>query len=158
MKIALASDHGGFSLKQEVLRYLKEEAKAPKGPLLGLTVEDLGSFSDDSVDYPDYAGLVAEKVSRKEVDRGILLCGTGVGMAITANKFKGVRAAAITDLFSAQMAREHNDVNVLCLGGRVVASPLAKELVAVFLKTTFAGGRHEKRVGKIKKFEDKNCK
>ncbi len=150
MKIVLASDHGGFSLKQEVLRYLSGAAN--------VTVEDLGAFSDDSVDYPDYAGLVAEKVSSKEADRGILLCGTGVGMAITANKFKGVRAAAITDLFSAQMAREHNDINVLCLGGRVVASPLAKEIVALFLKTAFAGGRHEKRVEKIKKFEDKNCK
>lgn len=150
MKIALGSDHGGFSLKQEILRTLKEKEK--------ITVEDLGTTNTDSVDYPDYAGLVAEKVSRGEADRGILLCGTGVGMAITANKFKGVRAATVTDLFSAKMAREHNDINVLCLGGRVVAAPLAKELVEIFLNTPFAGGRHEKRVKKITKMEEKNCK
>ena len=150
MKIALASDHGGFSLKQEILSYLKEDAK--------VTVEDLGAHSADSVDYPDYAGLVAKKVSLGEADRGILLCGTGVGMAITANKFKGVRAAALSDLVSAQMAREHNDLNVLCLGERVIDAKLAKELVKIFLKTPFAGGRHEKRVEKIKKLEERNCK
>lgn len=149
MKIVLASDHGGFSLKQEILRYLLTDKKN--------VAEDLGASTPDSVDYPDYAVLVADKVSQGLADRGILVCGTGVGMAITANKFKGVRAAALTDLFSAQLAREHNDINVLCLGGRIIAPPLATELVSVFLKTPFAGGRHEKRVGKIKKIEEKNC-
>ena len=148
MKIALACDHAGFPLKEEILKVLKEA---------GVAVDDLGCASETSVDYPDFAGLVAERVSAGQADRGILLCGTGVGMAITANKFKGVRAAAINDLLTAKMSREHNDLNVLCLGGRVVQPAVVRKIVKMFLETPFAGGRHEKRVEKIKKIEDKNC-
>ncbi|MBI4411617.1 MAG: ribose 5-phosphate isomerase B [Deltaproteobacteria bacterium] len=148
MKIVLASDHAGFPLKKEVIGALKE---------IKASFEDLGCHSENSVDYPDFASQVARKVSAGEAERGILLCGTGVGMAITANKFKGVRAAAIGDLFTAKASREHNDLNVLCLGGRVVKPVVAREIVKTFLQTPFAGGRHEKRVEKIKKIEDKNC-
>ena len=144
MRILIASDHGGFTLKQEILKFLKSNQ---------FTATDLGAFTADAVDYPDMAALVAKEVSEGRADRGILICGTGVGMAITANKFKGVRAAALTDLFSARMAREHNDLNVLCLGGRVLGVALAEEITNTFLKTPFAGGRHEKRVNKIKNHE-----
>lgn len=149
MKLIIACDHGGYLLKKEILNALKESK---------IAFEDLGCDSENSVDYPDYAGLVASRVSRGEADRGILVCGTGVGMAIAANKFSGVRAAALTDPFSARMAREHNDLNVLCLGGRVMGPGPAKELVEIFLNTPFAGGRHEARISKIKKLEQKNCK
>jgi len=149
MKVFIASDHGGFSLKKEVMDLLKE---------LKVPFEDLGCHSDKSVDYPDYASLVAEKVSQTDQSRGILVCGTGIGMAISANKFKGVRAAVVSDSYSTRMCREHNDANVLCLGGRVVGPSLAEEIVKVFLNTPFTGDRHEKRVNKIKEIEEKNLK
>jgi ribose 5-phosphate isomerase B len=146
-KIAIASDHGGFFLKKEIVKFLTEKQVA---------FDDLGSNSEDSVDYPDFAKKVAERVSKGGADRGILICGTGVGMAMTANKFRGVRAASVCDLYSARMSREHNDANVLCLGGRVVGPHVAREIVDIFLKTPFAGGRHEKRVEKIKKIEEES--
>lgn len=147
MKILIASDHGGFALKQDILKFLTEN-KIP--------YEDLGCFSADSVDYPDYAAALAKQVSDGKANKGILLCGTGVGMAITANKFKGVRAAAITDTATAKLAREHNDLNVLALGGRVLQPSVAREIVRVFLETPFEGGRHAVRVEKIKNYEQRN--
>ncbi len=147
MKICIASDHGGYALKQAIIAHLKSE---------GIVLEDLGCKSETSVDYPDYAALVAKEVSDGMANMGILVCGTGIGMAITANKFKGVRAAAISDLYSAKMSREHNDLNVLCLGGRVIDPGLAIEIVKIFLNTPFAGDRHLARIQKIKKLEE-NC-
>lgn len=143
-KVAIASDHGGFQLKQEIMRYLKKR---------GLEYEDRGCFSEDAVDYPDYAQLVAEQVSKGLADRGILVCGTGIGMAIAANKVKGVRAASISDLYSAAMTRRHNDLNVLCLGGRILAPGFAEEIVKTFLDTKFEGGRHGRRLEKIHEVE-----
>lgn len=140
MKIALGSDHGGVVLKDTVLTVLKKH---------GCEIVDHGCFDTTVVDYPDFAAKVAQDVSTGVAERGILLCGTGVGMAITACKFKGVRAAALTDVFSAQMARRHNDLNVLCLGGRVIGAGLAEVLVETFLATAFEGGRHAARVAKI---------
>lgn len=148
MKVLVASDHGGYSLKQEILKVLKQ---------MNIPFADLGSDSEASVDYPDYAEAVALKVSKGEADRGILVCGTGAGMAITANKFKGVRASIVSDLYTAQMTRQHNDLNVLCLGGRILSVTLACEIVKIFLVTPFEGGRHERRINKIKDLEKKNC-
>lgn len=144
MKVVIASDHGGYSLKQPVLAALKK---------LKISFEDLGTFSDESVDYPDFAEKVARKVSAGVADRGILICGTGAGMAIAANKFKGVRAAVVADLYTARMTREHNDINVLALGGRVLDPKQVGEIVKIFIETPFAGGRHERRVEKITKLE-----
>lgn len=139
-KIAIAADHAGFELKGQIASHLKK---------LGHDVSDLGCHSSDSVDYPDYAVLVAKNVGAKQVDRGILICGTGVGMAITANKTRGVRAASLADVFSAKMARSHNDLNVLCLGARVVGTGLAQMIVETFINTAFEGGRHQKRIEKM---------
>ncbi|MBM7622888.1 ribose 5-phosphate isomerase B [Sporohalobacter salinus] len=144
MKIALGSDHGGYELKEEVKRYL-EEAE--------MNYKDFGTFSTDSVDYPDIAIPVAEAVSEGEYERGILICGTGIGMSITANKFKDVRAALCHDLFSAKATREHNDSNLLTMGDRVIGKQLALEIVKVWLNTEFHGGRHARRVNKIKEVE-----
>ena len=141
--IVIASDHAGFHLKKFLVEHLQNK----------FLVDDLGCPSQASVDYPDFAGLVAKKISQGQAEKGVLVCGTGIGMAITANKFKGVRAAAITDLFSAKMARQHNNLNILCLGARVVGQGLATEILEVFLNTPFEGGRHEARVKKIHEFE-----
>ncbi|MBX7148153.1 ribose 5-phosphate isomerase B [bacterium] len=144
MKIAIASDHGGLSLKKEILNYLST---------LSHTVQDFGCFTDDSVDYPDYAKPVAMGVAKGEFDRGILVCGTGVGISIAANKVKGIRAASVFDTETAKLTREHNNLNVLCLGGRILSVELAKEIVKIFLETPFAGGRHEGRLKKIAEME-----
>lgn len=153
MKIAIASDHGGFDLKSRVIVYLKKR---------NITVEDLGNEGAESVDYPDYAIKVAEKVSQGDADAGLLMCGTGVGMCIAANKFKGVRAAVVSESYSARMAKEHNDANVLCLGGRVLDSEKdaarAEEIVAAWLDAKFEGGRHDRRLDKIREIESKNFK
>lgn len=149
MQIGMACDHGGFELKEELKLYLQTIGHEPL---------DLGTFNQDSVDYPDYGILVAEKVSRGEMEKGILLCGTGIGMTILANKFPGVRAALVNDLFSARFSREHTDANILVIGGRVVGKDLAKEIVRVWLETPFAGGRHGRRLEKIKALEEKNFK
>jgi ribose 5-phosphate isomerase B len=140
MKIAIGADHAGYQLKDSVKKLLDE---------LGISYEDFGTSSAQSVDYPDYARTVAEGVAAGRFERGILVCGTGVGMAITANKVAGVRAAAIVDTDTARLAREHNDLNVLTLGARVLPESRAREIVKTFLETPFEGGRHAMRVGKI---------
>ncbi|GAA5346624.1 ribose 5-phosphate isomerase B [Planifilum fimeticola] len=140
MRVIIGSDHGGFRLKQEIRNLLEE---------MGIAYEDVGCDCSDSVDYPDYALPVAERVAKGEFDRGILVCGTGIGMSIAANKVKGIRCAVVSDEFSARMSREHNDANVLALGERVVGPGLAREIVRIWLTTDFAGGRHGRRVAKI---------
>ena len=142
--IAVGSDHGGFALKQALVAFLHERGDA---------VVDVGTMGDASVDYPDYARAVAERVSRGEAERGVLLCTNGIGMSIVANKFPGVRAALAHDATTARMAREHNDANVLVLGGGLLGAFLARELLDVFLATPFAGGRHLRRVEKIAALE-----
>jgi ribose 5-phosphate isomerase B len=149
MKLAIASDHGGFHLKNSILQLLASRK---------IEYVDLGVTSEDSVDYPDYAAQLAQKVGKGEVDGGILVCGTGIGMAITANKFKGVRAAVVTDPFTAQMSKEHNDANVIALGGRVLDEAKAGETVRAWLDAKFEGGRHERRLEKIAEIENKNFK
>ena len=140
MKIAVASDHGGFELKEVGVRLLKD---------LGHEPLDLGCHSIEPVDYPDYAVQVARKVTQGEAERGILVCGTGLGMSITANRFRGIRATLVNDLYLARMSREHTDSNVLVLGGRVTAKGLAEEIVRVWLQTKFVGNRHSRRLEKI---------
>jgi len=149
MQIGLACDHGGFELKEELKDFLKS---------MGLETIDMGSFHEDSVDYPDYGIVLAEKVSRNELERGILICGTGIGMSIVANKFAGVRAALVNDLYSARCSREHNDANILVIGGRIVGREVAKEIVKVWLNTSFAGGRHKRRLEKIEALEREKFK
>ena len=149
MQIGLACDHGGYELKEELMAFLKS---------LGVESIDMGTFSEDSVDYPDFGILVAEKVSRGELEKGILLCGTGIGMSIVANKFPGIRAALVNDLYSSRCAREHNDANILIIGGRIVGKELAKEIVKVWLETPFAGGRHKRRLEKIEALEKERFK
>lgn len=149
MKIGLACDHGGFELKEELKTFLKS---------VGAELVDMGTFNEDSVDYPDFGILVAEKVSRRELERGILICGTGIGMSIVANKFRGVRAALVNDLYSSRLSRKHNDANILVIGGRVVGKELAKEIVRVWLETPFAGGRHKGRIEKIEALEKEKFK
>jgi len=149
MQIGLACDHGGFELKEELKAFLKSSGVEPI---------DMGTFNEDSVDYPDFGVLVAEKVSRGELERGILICGTGIGMAIVANKFPGVRAALANDLYSARCSREHNDANVLVIGGRIVGREVAMEIVKVWLNTPFGGGRHQRRIDKIKALEKQKMK
>ena len=144
MKLIVGSDHGGFNLKGHVVKELEK---------LGHQVTDVGVFTADSVDYPDIAKGIATRVAEAEFERGIIVCGTGQGVAMAANKVHGVRAAVVSDTFSAKMARAHNDANVLCLGERVVGSGLAMELVAAFLATNFEGGRHATRVDKIRQID-----
>jgi ribose 5-phosphate isomerase B len=141
VRIALGADHAGFELKEILERHLAADAS--------LVVEDVGTTSDASVDYPDFALAVARKVAAGQCDRGILVCGTGIGMAIAAGKVDGIRAASVTDLESARLCREHNDANVLTLGARITPPGLALAIVRLFLDTPFAGGRHQRRVDKI---------
>ncbi len=147
MKVAIAADHGGFKLKEEIKAHLTS---------LNIEFEDFGCECADSVDYPDYAVPVAEKVAAGEFDRGILVCGTGIGMSIAANKIPGVRCALVHDTFSARATREHNDSNVLAMGERVIGPGLALDIVKIWLETEFLGGRHERRVEKVKEIEAKN--
>jgi ribose 5-phosphate isomerase B len=149
MQIGLACDHGGFELKEELKAFLKT---------LGVEPVDMGTFNEDSVDYPDFGALVAEKVSRGELEKGVLICGTGIGMSIVANKFPRVRAALANDLYSSRCSRAHNDSNILIIGGRIVGKELAKEIMKVWLETTFAGGRHKKRLEKIEALEKERFK
>ena len=144
MKLALGSDHGGYELKEAIKRSLKER---------GYIVDDLGTGSLDSVDYPDYGKKVAETVAQGKHDRGILICGTGIGMSITANKIKGIRCALCHNVYTAKMAREHNDANILALGGRVLQPELALDIVETWLTTNFEGGRHQRRLDKIAALE-----
>jgi ribose 5-phosphate isomerase B len=149
MQVGLACDHGGFGLKEDLKAFLKS---------VEIEAVDLGSFDETSVDYPDFGIQVAERVSRGELEKGILICGTGIGMSIVANKFPGVRAALANELYSARCSREHNDSNILVLGGRVVGPGLAREIVKVWLETPFSGGRHERRLAKIAILEERNFK
>lgn len=146
MKVVIASDHGGFRLKSEIIKYLD---------IKNIEYEDLGAFSEESVDYPDFGQAVGEAVASGKFDRGIVICGTGIGISIAANKVTGVRAALCGDCFSAKASREHNNANVLALGERVIGVELAKMIVDIWLQTEFAGGRHERRVNKIKAIEEK---
>lgn len=140
MRIAIASDHAGFVLKESVRRYLEEK---------GFDVTDYGAFTEERTDYPDFGKKVAHAVKSGEVDRGVLVCGSAIGMCIVANRFKGVRAAVLRDEYDAEMSRRHNDANVACFGGRVTEFTEVKNLVDTFLSTGFEGGRHEVRVKKI---------
>ncbi len=144
MRIAIGSDHAGFPLKEELKRRLRNE---------GHEIVDYGCHSTDAVDYPDLAVPVAEAVRKGEVERGLLMCGTGIGMTMAANKIPGIRAALCNEPYSARLSREHNDANVLTLGGRLVGGELAMEVARVFLGTPFAGGRHARRVEKISAVE-----
>src|SRR5215475_3595481 len=144
MKVAIASDHRGYHLKEKVISLLKAK---------GHEVIDDGPSTDESVDYPDFAALVASKVSSGAVDRGVLICGTGIGMAITANKFPGVRAAACADEVTAELSRLHNDLNVLCLSGDMLSSRTTELLIERWMTTEFEGGRHQRRVEKIRQLE-----
>ncbi len=141
MKLAIGCDHGGFELKEEILKFLKTIAN--------LQVTDLGPSNRESVDYPDFGAKVSEAVARGAMDRGILICGTGIGMSIVANRYPGVRAALCHDHFTAQMSREHNDANILVMGERVIGKGVALEIVKTWLDTPFGGGRHQKRLEKI---------
>jgi len=149
MQILLACDHGGYELKEELKAFLKS---------LGVEPIDMGTFNEDSVDYPDFGILAAERVSRGELEKGILICGTGIGMSIVANKFPKIRAALANDLYSSRCSREHNDANILIIGGRIVGKELAKEIVKVWLETPFAGGRHKRRLEKIEALEKEKFK
>lgn len=146
MKIAIGSDHAGFELKEKIKKILAEQK---------LSVVDFGCAGTESVDYPDYAEKVAAAVSQGAARQGILICGTGIGMSIAANKVPGVRAALVHNAFEARMSREHNDANVLVLGGRTLKGEHLAEILHTWLSTSFGGGRHERRIDKIKKMEKK---
>ncbi len=146
MHIAIGSDHGGYEYRQALIPFLQE---------LGHTVEDYGCVSKQSVDYCDYAVLVGEAVAQGKADRGILICGTGIGMSIMANKVKGVRCALCGDTVSAMFTRAHNDTNVLAMGQRIIGEEVAKEIARVWLSTPYEGGRHQRRVDKITAYEQK---
>ena len=142
--IALGSDHGGLELKESIKELLRER---------GVAVVDCGTDNGNSVDYPDFGEKVARKISSGEVEKGILFCGTGIGMSIVANKYPRVRAALVTDAFMAQMAKEHNNANILVLGGRVLDADKARSMVTIWLDATFEGGRHQGRLDKITALE-----
>ena len=144
MRVALGADHAGYRLKEQVKRLLDD---------LRVPYEDFGTSSDQSVDYPDFAAEVARAVSAGRVDRGILICGSGIGMAIAANKIPGIRAAPVANIESARLSREHNDANVLTLGARLTPPDEALAIVRTFLVTPFAGGRHQRRIDKIAALE-----
>ena len=144
--IIIGSDHGGLNLKTALISYLKRR---------GIEVTDAGTDGDASVDYPDFGQKVAETVAAGGAESGILICGTGIGMSITANKIPGIRAALVTDVFMARMAKEHNNANVLVLGGRVLDEQKACDLVGAWLESTFEGGRHQGRLDKITALESK---
>lgn len=140
VKIAIGSDHGGYELKAKIAEYLKSK---------GIEIQDFGTFTNESCDYPVFAKEVATEVANGSFNKGILICGTGIGVSIVANKVKGIRAALCYDTFCAQMSREHNNANILCLGQRVISEDLALEIVDIWLKTDFGGGRHQRRVDLI---------
>jgi ribose 5-phosphate isomerase B len=144
MKVVIGSDHAGYELKEQIKVVLEER---------GCTIIDVGAESLASVDYPDFGIKAATLVARGEVDRGVLICGTGIGMSIIANKVKGVRASLVYDLYTAIQSRKHLDANILVLGGRVTGKDLAAEIVRVWLDTPFEGGRHQKRIEKIERYE-----
>jgi ribose 5-phosphate isomerase B len=146
LKIAIASDHAGREMKEELKSFLES---------MGVEVVDMGVNDDKSVDYPDYGIPLAERVSNGDVPKGVLVCGTGIGMSILANKFKGVRAALVSDVYTARMAKEHNDANILVIGGRIVGKGLAREMLKTWIEARFEGGRHQTRLDKITELEKK---
>ena len=143
--LAIGSDHGGYELKEEIKKYLDEQK---------ISYKDFGTDSAASVDYPDIASPVAKAVADGECEKGILCCGTGIGISMAANKVKGIRAACCSDCFSAKLTRQHNDANILCMGGRVVGVGKALMMVDLFLHTEFEGGRHQKRIDKLTALEN----
>ena len=143
--IALGSDHGGFELKEHIKEYLTQK---------GIEYKDYGTYNEGSVDYPDCAAPVCEAVQKKTADCGILVCGTGIGISIAANKHKGIRAALCSDVYSAKMTKQHNNANIICMGGRVIGRELAFMIIDAWLETEFEGGRHADRVAKIHKIEE----
>ncbi len=145
MRIAIGSDHGGYELKQSVMKHLESK---------NIDYKDFGCYSMDSVDYPDVALPVSKAVLSDEFDYGILICGTGIGISISANKVRGIRCALCSDTFSAHATREHNDANILAMGGRVVGPGLALDIVDAFLGASFEGGRHQTRINKMMAIED----
>ncbi|MGX4670769.1 ribose 5-phosphate isomerase B [Cerasibacillus sp. JNUCC 74] len=145
MKVIITADHAGMTIRNEIKELLKE---------MNIEFEDTGCSCEESVDYPDYALPAAERIANGEFDRGIFICGTGIGMSIAANKVKGIRCALTHDVYSAKLTRQHNDSNVIALGERVIGPGLAREIVKVWLETAFDGGRHENRINKITKYED----
>jgi ribose 5-phosphate isomerase B len=149
MKIVLASDHAGFELKEYIKGIIEKE---------GYSFIDVGTYTEDAVDYSDFGFKAAELVSIGETDKGILVCGTGMGMNIVANKVKGIRASLVQDLYTAIQSRKHLDANILVLGARVIGKGIAEEIVKVWLGTSFEGGRHERRVEKIRQWEVKHMK
>jgi ribose 5-phosphate isomerase B len=149
LRVIIGADHAGYPLKEHLKKYLTAQR---------IEVADVGAEGDKSVDYPDYAEKVAEAVSSGGYERGILVCGSGIGMAITANKLPGVRAAVGNDVLAAQLSREHNDANILALGARIIDAQQAEAIVNVWLKTDFGGGRHAQRIQKITEVEEKYLK
>ena len=144
--IVIASDHGGYAMKEELKAWLTEK---------GVAFEDVGTYSEASCDYPEYAAIAARGVAEGKYEKGILICGTGIGMSLAANKIKGIRCALLSDCFSAEMCRAHNDANMMSLGARVTGIELAKRMVDIFLTTEFLGGRHGRRVDLIRALEEK---
>lgn len=138
--IAIGSDHGGFELKGHVIEYLKAK---------GIDFKDYGTYNEDSIDYPDCAKPVCQAVQNGEAEKGILICGTGIGISMAANKYKGIRAALCSNEYSAKMAKQHNNANIICLGGRVTGRELAFSIIDAWLDAEFEGGRHENRIAKI---------
>ena len=145
--IAVGSDHGGFELKNHILKHLEEN---------GLEYEDIGCYDENSVDYPDIAERVCRAINNKECENGILICGTGIGICIAANKINGIRAAHCHDVYSAEMTKRHNNANVICLGGRVIGRELAFKIIDTWLNAEFEGGRHAARIEKIHILEKNN--
>ena len=144
--LVIASDHGGFALKQELMEHLRTR---------GVEFEDIGTYTGESCDYPVYAEQAARGVAEGKYEKGILICGTGIGMSLAANKIRGIRCAVLSDCFSAELCRAHNDANMIALGGRVIGAELAKRMVDLFLDTPFLGGRHARRVDLIRALEEK---
>lgn len=145
MKVVIGADHGGFELKEVLSGYLKEK---------GFDVLDVGVYDTNSVDYPDIAEKACREITEKNVDFGVLVCGTGIGISISANKIKGIRCALVSNEYSAEMTKRHNDANVLAFGGRVLGPDLAKNILDAYLSAEFEGGRHQNRIDKIHKLEE----
>ena len=148
-KVALASDHGGFGLKSQIIAYLKSK---------DYPVLDLGTFSEESVDYPDYGAKAAEAVLNGDADCAIIMCGSGIGISIAANKFKGIRCGLCFDTYTAKMSRMHNDANIMAIGGRITTIERAVDMVDLFLTTEFEGGRHQRRIDKLDALAEKSWK
>ena len=143
--IVIASDHGGYAMKQELMAHLREK---------GVAFDDIGCYNEESCDYPDFAVPAAQGVVDGTYEKGILVCGTGIGMSLAANKVHGIRCAVVSDCYSAEMCRAHNDANMIALGGRVIGPELAKKIVDIFLSTEHVGGRHGRRIAKVMALEE----